>query len=60
MLNSTTNYVLSTNGSTTSAIFQCGANYTMVGQSSSQCRSDGTWSNTPPTCGMWDRDLHKY
>ncbi|KAH3840535.1 hypothetical protein DPMN_113985, partial [Dreissena polymorpha] len=50
MLNSTTNYVLSTNGSTTSASFQCGANYTMVGQSSSQCRSDGTWSNTPPTC----------
>ncbi|KAL4230224.1 Sushi [Mactra antiquata] len=41
---------ITTDGITTLAIYTCNTGYTMVGQSIIQCRYDGTWSTSSPTC----------
>ncbi|XP_052791561.1 sushi, von Willebrand factor type A, EGF and pentraxin domain-containing protein 1-like [Mya arenaria] len=40
----------STDGLTTVMEFTCDVGYTLVGSSSTQCRSDGLWTNDPPSC----------
>ncbi|XP_053399292.1 CUB and sushi domain-containing protein 3-like [Mercenaria mercenaria] len=43
-------YTFATDGTTTSATFKCETGYTMIGEATSACRSDGTWTTSVPTC----------
>ena len=45
-------YTLTTNGAVTSALFSCSLGYTLNGTAELTCLEDGTWSESPPLCGM--------
>lgn len=44
---------LSSDGIQTYAQFTCEIGYTMVGNGTVYCRSDGSWTMQPPTCGIY-------
>lgn len=45
--------ITSTNGTTTSVEYSCDVGFTMSGDRTSKCSSDGTWTMTSPTCCKW-------
>jgi hypothetical protein len=42
---------IQTDGSTTTAVYECYTNYTLNGSSQLTCRSDGSWDFLESTCG---------
>ncbi|XP_060586065.1 P-selectin-like [Ruditapes philippinarum] len=45
---------LSTNGTLTVANYSCIVGYTMNGDTTSDCQTDGSWSSLAPTCSLCD------
>ena len=41
------------NGTVTTTIFQCSEGSALVGNAEVSCQTNGTWSDSKPTCGLY-------